>query len=175
MVGVINGDSSLNIPDFRSGERTFQLLNQVAGRAGRADRPGDVIIQSFNVEHYSIVCASRHDYTSFYNEEMRIRQLLKYPPYYNLCSIKVRSKFEDKAMREGTKIVDYLKKCLDSSNIILGPSNCNMLKVNNIYNIQIVIKYKKTDVIVDKLKFISDKYIDSKDVLIDIDLNPYKI
>ncbi len=175
LVGVINGDSSLNIPDFRSGERTFQLLNQVAGRAGRADRPGDVIIQSFNVEHYSIVCASRHDYTSFYNEEMRIRQLLKYPPYYNLCSIKVRSKFEDKAMREGTKIVDYLKKCLDSSNIILGPSNCNMLKVNNIYNIQIVIKYKKTDVIVDKLKFISDKYIDSKDVLIDIDLNPYKI
>ena len=175
LVGVINGDASLSIPDFRSGERTFQLLNQVAGRAGRADLPGDVIIQGFNIDHYSIVYASCHDYISFYNEEMRLRNMLKYPPYYNLCSIKIKSRFEDKAMMEGKKIVSYLNNNLDSSNIILGPSSSNMLKVNNIYNIQIVIKYKKTDILVDKLKFINEKYIDVKDVLIDIDLNPYKI
>ena len=175
LVGVINGDASLSIPDFRSGERTFQLLNQVAGRAGRADLPGLVIIQGFNVEHYSIVSASSHNYDSFYNEEMRIRKLLKYPPFYNLCSIKIKSKFEDKAFSEGNKIVNYLKKNLDDSNIILGPSSSNMLKVNNVYNIQIVIKYKKTDVLIDKLNFISGKYIENKDVLIDIDLNPYKI
>ena len=78
-------------------------------------------------------------------------------------------------MNEGKKIVSYLRGCLDDSNIILGPSSCNMLKVNNVYNIQIVIKYKKTDLLIDKLKFIDEKYIDSKDVLIDIDLNPYKI
>lgn len=175
LVGVINGDASLSIPDFRSGERTFQLLNQVAGRAGRADLPGDVIIQGFNMEHYSIVDASLHDYNSFYNEEMRIRKLLKYPPFYNLCSIKIKSKYEDKAFSEGNKIVSYLKSNLDSTNIILGPSSSNMLKINNIYNVQIVIKYKKTDSLIDKLLFISDKYIDSKDALIDIDLNPYKI
>ena len=175
LVGVINGDASLSIPDFRSGERTFQLLNQVAGRAGRSDLPGDVIIQGFNMEHYSIVDASLHDYNSFYNEEMRIRKLLKYPPFYNLCSIKIKSKYEDKAFSEGNKIVSYLKSNLDSTNIILGPSSSNMLKVNNIYNVLIVIKYKKTDNLIDKLLFISDKYIDSKDVLIDIDLNPYKI
>ena len=175
LVGVVNGDASLAIPDFRSGERTFQLLNQVAGRAGRASIPGKVIIQGFNVDHYSILCASRHDYLSFYNEEMRIRRMLKYPPYYNLCSIKVKSKYEDIAIKEGNKIVDFLKGCLDASNIILGPSSSNMLKINNVYNIGIVIKYKKTELLIDKLQYINDKYVDNKDVLIDIDLNPYKI
>ena len=175
LVGVINGDASLSIPDFRSGERTFQLLNQVAGRAGRADKPGKVIIQGFNIDHYSILFASSHDYNSFYNEEMRIRKMLKYPPYYNLCSIKVKSKYEDRAMSEGRKIVDYLKGCLDSINIILGPSNSNMYRVNNIYSIQVVIKYKRTDDLIDKLDYINNRYVDNKDVLIDIDLNPYKI
>jgi len=175
LVGVINGDASLSVPDFRSGERTFQLLNQVSGRAGRAELPGSVIIQGFNIDHYSIVFSSRHDYISFYNEEMRIRKLLKYPPYYNLCSIKVRSKYEDKAMLEGKKIVDFLKGNLDSTNIILGPSSSNMLKINNIYNIQVVIKYKKTGLLIEKLEYINNKYVDNKDVLIDIDLNPYKI
>lgn len=175
LVGVINGDASLSIPDFRSGERTFQLLNQVAGRAGRSDKPGKVIIQGFNIDHYSIICASNHDYESFYNEEMRLRKLLKYPPYYNLCSIKVKSRNDNKAMEEGRKIVDYLKGCLDSTNIVLGPSNSNMFKVNNVYNVQIVIKYKKTELLLDKLNFINSRYVDNKDVLIDIDLNPYKI
>lgn len=175
LVGVINGDASLAIPDFRSGERTYQLLNQVAGRAGRSNISGKVIIQGFNIDHYSIVMASNHDYDGFYNEEMRIRKLLKYPPYYNLCSIKIKSKNEKKAFDEGHKIVSYLKSNLDNSNIILGPSNSNMLKINNIYNIQIVIKYKKTDVLIDKLNFINQKYINDKDIVVDIDLNPYKI
>jgi len=175
LVGVINGDASLAIPDFRSGERTYQLLNQVAGRAGRSSIPGKVIIQGFNIDHYSIVMASNHDYIGFYDEEMRIRKMLKYPPYYNLCSIKIKSKYEKNAFEEGNKIVSYLKSNLDSSNIILGPSNSNMLKINNIYNIQIIIKYKKTNILIDRLNFISMKYIDNKDIVIDIDLNPYKI
>ena len=78
-------------------------------------------------------------------------------------------------MEEGRKIVDYLKGCLDSTNIVLGPSNSNMFKVNNVYNVQIVIKYKKTELLLDKLNFINSRYVDNKDVLIDIDLNPYKI
>ena len=173
LVGVINGDASLSIPDFRSGERTFQLLNQVSGRAGRADLPGEVIIQGFNIDHYSIVFSSRNDYISFYNEEMRIRRLLNYPPFYNLCSIKVKSRYEDRAFDDAKKIVSYLKGCLDNSNIILGPSVLS--KINNVYNVQIVIKYKKTAALIDKLCYISSKYVDNKDVLIDIDLNPYKV
>ena len=74
LVGVINGDATLNIPDFRSAERTFELLNQVAGRAGRGEKQGKVIIQGFNINHYSIVAASEHNYIKFYNEEMRIRK-----------------------------------------------------------------------------------------------------
>jgi primosomal protein N' (replication factor Y) len=175
LVGVLNGDASLSVPDFRSGERTFQLLSQVSGRAGRASLSGNVIIQGFNVDHYSIVFSSSHDYVSFYDEEMKIRRKLNYPPFYNLCSIKVKSRFEDKAMLEGKKIVSFLKNNLDETNIILGPSNCNMFKVNNIYNIQIVIKYKKTDILIEKLKYINNLYIESRNVLIDIDLNPYKI
>ena len=173
LVGVINGDASLAIPDFRSGERTFQLLNQVSGRAGRADLPGEVIIQGFNIDHYSIVFSSHNDYISFYNEEMRIRKLLNYPPFYNLCSIKVKSRYEDKAMINGKRIVSYLKSNLNSTNIILGPSGLS--KINNIYSVQIVIKYKKTDALVEKLCYINNKYVDSKDVIVDIDLNPYKI
>ncbi|MBP3920759.1 MAG: primosomal protein N' [Bacilli bacterium] len=173
LVGVINGDSSLNIPDFRSGERTFQLLSQVAGRAGRASLPGDVIIQGFNIDHYSIVCASRHDYIGFYDEEMRIRRLLGYPPFYNLCSIKIKCHDEDNGLLEGKRIVSYLKGNLDASNIILGPSITN--KINNYFNVSIVVKYKRTGELINKLMFINNKYIDRKDIFVDIDLNPYKI
>lgn len=175
LVGVINGDSSLAIPDFRSGERTFQLLNQVAGRAGRSNIPGLVIIQGFNIDHYSIKYSSNHDYMGFYNEEMKIRKILKYPPYYNLCSIKVKSKLEKNAYNEAKKIVNYLKNNLDSTNIILGPSNSSMFKVNNIYNVLIVVKYKRTDILIKILEFINQKYIDNNSITIDIDLNPYKI
>ena len=108
LVVVINGDASLNIPDFRSAERTYSLLSQVAGRAGRADIKGEVIIQGFNMDHYSIVSAKNNDYLSFYNEEMKIRKVLKYPPYYNLCLIKVSGKDYDKVFEEASKISSYL-------------------------------------------------------------------
>lgn len=173
LVGVINGDSSLNIPDFRSGERTFQLLNQVAGRAGRSEKKGQVIIQGFNIDHYSITHASKHDYEKFYKEEMKIRKLLGYPPFYNLCSIKIKSNDENKGMIEGKKIVNYLKNSIDNKNIILGPTITN--KINNYYNISIVIKYKKTETIKNQLNFINNKYIEKKEVILDIDLNPYNV
>ena len=106
LVGVINGDSSLNIPDFRSAERTFQLLNQVAGRAGRSDLKGEVIIQGFNIDNYSIKKASIHDYIGFYTEEMKLRKLLKYSPFYNLCLIKIKAKDYNIGLEEGKKITD---------------------------------------------------------------------
>ena len=107
LVGVVNGDASLNIPDFRSGERTFQLLNQVAGRAGRADLPGMVVIQGFNIEHYSITLASTHNYLSFYNEEMNLRKLLGYPPFYNLALLKIMGTDYEKCNIESKKIFTY--------------------------------------------------------------------
>lgn len=170
LVAVVNGDASLNIPDFRSGERTFELLSQVAGRAGRALKKGEVIIQGFNVNHYSILCAKENDYEGFYNEEIRIRKALKYPPYYNLCLIKLSGKNYDEIFNEGKKIVNYLKSNLDI--IVLGPSSCSIPKINNIYYVQIIIKFKKTKEILKYLDFIVNHYTK---INVDVDLNPLKI
>lgn len=174
LVGVINGDASLNIPDFRSAERTFQLLNQVAGRAGRSDLEGEVIIQGFNIDHYSIVKASNNDYLGFYDEELNIRKILKYSPYYNLCLIKIKHNNYDEALVEANKIVDHLKKKNLNDTIILGPSSSTIPKINNIYNIQVIIKFKKTNELMKELIFINDYYRTSK-VNVDIDLNPIKL
>ncbi len=171
LVCVINGDASLNIPDFRSSERTYELLSQVAGRAGRDKLLGEVIIQGFNVNHYSILYAKENDYESFYNEEMKIRKVLKYPPYYNLCLIKVSGKDYDKVFAEATKIVTYLKSNLD--NIILGPASSSMPKINNIYYVQIIIKFKSTKDILNSLEFVRSHY--KNKINVDIDLNPLKI
>ena len=172
LVVVINGDASLNIPDFRSAERTFELLNQVSGRAGRADLAGEVIIQGFNIDHYSIVCSKNNDYYSFYKEEMKIRKILKYPPYYNLCLIRVSGKDYDMVYNEANKISIYLKNNL--KDIVLGPASAGIPKVNNIYYVQIIIKFKKTKDIISELVFINNKY-KKKSINVLIDLNPIKL
>ena len=172
VVGVINADQTLNIPDFRSAERTFELLTQVTGRAGRANIKGCSIIQGFNVDHYSIICASNHDYIGFYKKELSIREKLKYSPYYNLCLIKINSRDINECFLEGNKIVNYLKK--NNNLIILGPTVSNIPKINNIFNIQIIVKYKDTKVIKDNLKYINSLYVNSK-VKVECDLSPIRI
>ena len=171
LVCVVNGDASLNIPDFRSSERTYELLSQVAGRAGRDKLTGEVIIQGFNVSHYSMVYAQENDYEGFYNEEMKIRKVLKYPPYYNLCLIKISGKNYDEVFGEANKIAIYLKSNLNS--IILGPASASMPRINNIYYVQIIIKFKNTKDILGCLEFIRNQY--KKKINVDIDLNPLRI
>ena len=171
LVCVVNGDASLNIPDFRSSERTYELLSQVAGRAGRDKLTGEVIIQGFNVSHYSMVYAQENDYEGFYNEEMKIRRVLKYPPYYNLCLIKISGKNYDEVFGEANKIATYLKSNLNS--IILGPASASMPRLNNIYYVQIIIKFKNTKDILGCLEFIRNQY--KKKINVDIDLNPLRI
>lgn len=175
LVGVINGDATLNIPDFRSAERTFQLLNQVAGRSGRGDLSGEVVIQSFNIDHYSILTAANNDYQSFYEEEIKIRQKLNYPPFCNISLIKIFGK----EYEEVSKVSENIKVFLEQKNIkdlvILGPSNAVMPKINNIYYMQIILKYKKSDEIILYLKELNKIYLRNNKVTIDIDLNPSKI
>lgn len=173
LVGVINGDSTLTIPDFRSAERTFQLLNQVSGRSGRANLEGHVIIQGFNMEHYSILCAANHDYRSFYLKEMGIRKVLQYPPFCNLCLIKIQSKDEQRCEEEASKIAIYLKNNLQDT-VILGPAPSSMYKMNNVYSYQVILKYKDTKKILDSLRFIQSRYLNNK-VMVSIDFNPYRI
>lgn len=173
LVGVLNGDTTLNIPDFRSAERTYQLLNQVSGRSGRGEKNGEVVIQTFNVDHYSIIKSSQNDYEGFYNEEMKLRKKLSYPPYSNLALIKIKGKDYDEILKEANKIKKYL-----SSNItypILGPSSANILKINNIYHIQIIIKYKKLNEIFEYITFIYNRYKVNNKTIVEVDFNPIKI
>ena len=172
LVVVIQADASLNIPDFRSAERTFELLNQVSGRAGRSSLKGEVIMQGFNMTHYSITCAKDNDYNMFYEEEMKIRKTLKYPPYYNLCLIKVSGKEFEKVFDNAKKISIYLKSHI--SDIVLGPSAANIPKINSLYYVNIIIKYKKTKDILNALLFIKDRY-KKEATNVDIDLNPSKM
>lgn len=174
LVGVINADTSLNIPDFRSSETTFQLLCQVAGRSGRGEKAGKVIIQTFNPDHYAIRYAKNHDYIGFFTEEMSIRHKLGYTPYYYLTVIKVLSKSYEDARDASNKVAEYLKKNL-SSTIMLGPSIANVFKVNNVYRFQIVLKYKKEDRLYSVLNELIEHYKTNSKIKIDIDFSPIHI
>lgn len=174
LVGVINADASLNIPDFRSGERTFELLTQTGGRAGRYELPGEVVIQTYNKDNYCLECVKNHDYLSFYNKEMKIRKDLKYPPYYYLTLIKIISTTYEVARDEANKIKNYLSKNLSSNFIILGPSTASVFKLKNKYYFQIIIKYKKEENLFKVLKDINDTYITNK-VSVDINANPLNL
>lgn len=171
LVGVINADTSLNIPDFRSSENTFSLLSQVSGRSGRSDKTGQVIIQTFNKDHYAILYAKNHDYVGFYKKEMTIRHTLKYSPYYYICYLRISSKDYDLASKEANKIKKSLERNLDKE-IILGPSPANVFKVNNIYRFGIIIKYKKDDKLYQMLNKLIEHYRSNNKVVIDIDFNP---
>lgn len=142
LVGVLNADTALNLPDFRSSERTFQLLTQVSGRAGRADKPGEVIIQSFNPEHYAIQLAKAQDYEDFYQQEMYVRHRGDYPPFYFTVQITASHPEENQAAKQMFEIVTELKNGLSDQSILLGPTPNAVMRVNNRYFYQVIIKYK---------------------------------
>ncbi len=171
LVGVINADTSLNIPDFRSSESTFSLLSQVAGRSGRSKKKGEVVIQTFNPTHYAISYVEKHDYLGFYKEEMKIRKILKYPPYYYLVYIKISGKDYNLLEKEGLKIRKSLEKYLKNT-IILGPSPAFIFKVNHIYRYGIILKYKKEEHLYDVLKLMDEHYFNHSQLKLDINFNP---
>ena len=175
LVGVINADASLNIPDYRSSEVTYSLLSQVAGRAGRSEIPGEVIIQTFNPDNYVIECVRENNYDKFYLQEMHFRKNLKYPPYYYLVSIKVIGKVYEKTIENSQKVKEYLKDNLSKDTIILGPTTAAVFKFNNEYRMQIIIKYKFDDKLIPTLKDIDNIFASNKDNYLEIDFNPLRI
>ena len=175
LVGVINGDSSLNIPNFRSSEHTFSLLDQVIGRAGRAKKEGEAIIQTFNPKHYSILYASTHDYKSFFNKEIAIRKKLNYPPYCFITLIKVSSKDFNYGINEAKKISLFLRKNLSNTTNILGPSIASVLKVNNNYNFQVILKYKKDEKLYPALNSLIKLYEGNSKIKVELDFDPINL
>lgn len=175
VVGIINADTTLNLPDFRSGEKTFDLLYQAAGRAGRCDTLGNVIIQTYNKDNFILKCVAEQDYEKFYNYEMNIRKKLKYSPYYYLVSVKVTSKDYELCSKEAKKTADYLRKNLEEKSIVLGPTTSNVFKMNNIYRFQIIIKYRFDKKLDETLKELDKLFILNKNVNLEIDKNPLRI
>lgn len=172
LVIVLNGDSSLNIPDYRSAERTFNMLTQVSGRAGRKNKEGISIVQTYNPNHYSIEFAKKHDYKSFYNHELRIRKKLNYPPFCHIVALRIITEDYECGNGEIEKISKYLKNNLNDKYTILGPSVS--LKINNTYKFQLIIKYKEKELLYEVLNRVN-KNIKNKKVKFEIDFNPIKL
>ena len=169
LVGVINSDSALLMPDFRSSERAYELLSQTAGRVGRFNLPGKVIIQTYNPTNYVYTAVTKNDYEYFFNYEMNIRKQLMYPPYYYICNLTMISDSFEKSRDTANTIKKYLDSNLDSSYIVLGPSVASIVKLKNKYRFNIMIKYKKNDLLMKVLKEINENNYGS--VTIDINVN----
>ena len=169
VVGIINPDASLSIPDFRSSERTYELLSQTAGRVGRFNLPGKVIIQTYNPTNYVYLSLLKNNYEYFYDLEMDIRRKLSYPPYFYICNILISSTSFEKASFEAGNIKKYLDKNLDDRYKILGPSVASIVKLKNKYRFNIMIKYRETTLLYKVLSEINNR--DIKDISVDINMN----
>lgn len=143
LVGVLNADTALNLPDFRSAERTFQLLTQVAGRAGRADKVGEVVIQTYNPTHYAISFAKEQDYESFYRYEMGMRRSWRYPPYYYTIGVTLSHKSEELAVKKAFEVMNMLREHLSDHIQLLGPTPKPIARTHNLYHYQMIVKYRK--------------------------------
>lgn len=179
LVGVIAADLSLYAGDFRASERTFDLLCQAAGRAGRGDIPGNVVIQTYHPEHYSIITAAKQDYESFYEAEIAYRTLMMYPPAAHMLLLLVFSKEEDKVIQGAELLGKLLKEAKeeeqDDELVIIGPAPASLSKANDLYRQVIYLKHESYEVLVDRKNFL-EGYLSYTDKLsgcnVQFDFNP---
>ncbi|MDD3267715.1 MAG: primosomal protein N' [Syntrophomonadaceae bacterium] len=174
LVGIVDADSMLNIPDFRAGERCFQLLVQAAGRAGRANYPGEVIIQTYNPLHPIIQMAARQDYIGFYREEIRQRKILKYPPFTQILRLLISSEREETAQEMVMKLAEQIEQIIDASEEeleILGPAPCPIYKIRNRYRWQLLIKCENMLLLKSIGRYIMSK-ASYKLAKLEMDINP---
>ena len=177
LVGIIHADLSLHIPDFRAGERTFQLLTQVAGRAGRGDVEGEVYIQSFTPFHPAIQYARRHDYIGFYDQEIEFRQQLRYPPVGRVALLTLRGRSEDRVRF----FADHLRKEMDAlakelgDVVVAGPAPAPLLRAENYYRYQIMMRTSRMPQLSRKLSLKIDSLKISDDLRLIVDIDPMSL
>ncbi|MCR4757663.1 MAG: primosomal protein N' [Butyrivibrio sp.] len=140
LVGILAADMSLYASDYRASERTFQLLTQAAGRAGRGDKKGNVIIQSYQPDHYSIIAASKQDYKEFYDEEIAYRDLLSYPPVSHMMSVQIMSKDEEEGMAFATRLRTFMEQRKLEGSVFIGPAAASIGRINDIYRMAVYVK-----------------------------------
>jgi len=173
LVGVISADSSLTLPDFRAAERTFQLLTQVAGRAGRGELPGRVLIQTYYPEHYAIQDAVRQDYLSFYERELHFRRMMAYPPFTSLANVIVRDTNLENAIRWSRRLSEYFSPSDGKGIRVLGPASAPLARLKKEHRFQFLLKSPKRSVITKLLSgalaFCEGNEIPQTAVLVDMD------
>jgi primosomal protein N' (replication factor Y) len=184
LVGVISADLSLNWPDFRAGETTFQLLSQVAGRTGRGASPGRVIIQTYNPSHYAISAARDYDYKGFFSREIRLRRQLNYPPFSSIANLRFlgnsKSKTERIAQQMKMRITKILSKEIQSRKEIevLGPVEAPIAKLKGKYRQQILIKSRRPkylNQLLNEIDRLSSQSLGTSGVRLIIDVDPYQM
>ena len=175
LVGVLAADLSLGVSDYRASERTFQLLTQAAGRAGRGDRPGEVVIQTYQPEHYSIVAAAAQDYASFYAHEMEYRRMLCYPPVWNMLLILSAAKNEELAYQASERMKRVIAALGYQNLFVVGPADTAVAKVNDIYKKVLYLKHADYAVLVDvkdRLEHFINGNRELKNIVVQFDFNP---
>lgn len=168
LVGVLAADMSLNASDYRAGERTFQLLTQAAGRAGRGRMPGQVVIQTYQPDNPSVIAASQQDYENFYQQEIAYRQLLDYPPASHMLVIQISSMSEEAAMKKGQIIADLIKRNQADRQqervMMTGPADAAISKINDVYKKVIYVKYEKYDRLIEIKDTIEEYLLNTKEL-----------
>jgi primosomal protein N' (replication factor Y) len=174
LVGIIYADLALHQPDFRAGERTFQLLTQVAGRAGRGDIEGEVFVQAFTPFHPAIQFARRHDFAGFYEQEVEFREQLKYPPFSRIALLTLKGRNEEKVKFSS----DHLKRALDKETvdfkdaIIAGPAPAPLLRAETFYRYQIMLRVQRMSQLSRRLAKLTGSLTLPEDVSLNVDIDP---
>ncbi len=171
LVGVVSADVSLNIPDFRSSERTFNLLTQVAGRAGRGEDGGEVIVQTYAPSHYAVLTAAKHDYEKFYQEEITARKELLFPPFINLVKVTVRARNVDVAEKAALALADEIRKSAGDI-LVSGPAPAPMARLRGYYRYNIILKHKDRGIMCSFLKKSLASFHKPHGVLVAVDVDP---
>ncbi|UJL47890.1 primosomal protein N' [Virgibacillus sp. NKC19-16] len=178
LVGVLTADSMLHLPDFRSSEKTFQLLTQVSGRAGRHELTGEVIVQTYTPDHYSIELASIYDFKEFYKKEMGVRKTFQYPPYVFLALLTISHQNKVKAAQTTQKIVQMLLKRVKNDTVILGPTPSAIPRIKDRYRYQCMVKYRNEPQLRHYINKILEQFTEEmrkEDLLITVDMQPYHL
>ncbi len=175
LVGVLAADLSLNQNDYRAGERTFQLLTQAAGRAGRGERPGEVVIQTYQPDHYSVVYAAKQDYEGFYREEIAYRELMGYPPVEHMLAVLILSRIQEEGETLGSEMTQLVKKEMDGVKglRVIGPAEASIGKLSDVYRHVVYIRHENYQTLVtvkDRLEnFCRERELRNQTVQFDFD------
>jgi len=173
LVGVVGADIALGFPDFRAAERTFQLLTQVAGRAGRGQTPGKVVLQTYFPAHYAVQYAAAHDFAGFYEKELRFRSWMHYPPYSALANVLVRSDKLDEALRWSGVLGKWFEKTRHEGIRVLGPAAAPILRLKRDYRYHFVLKSASREMLNALLRsmlvYVVQQKIPRTQVILDVD------